>query len=211
LRGNIGASGNAGSTAEVSLCYDVQNGNVQITLDNSAGSGATTFQLVDNAYGMNSAQSVSVPAGATQAVTWYGDAGWYDASIRDANDPNFLRRIAGCVQTQSGTLLTDSAIGNTNGKFVPALASQGASYGTLRFDYVVPPWRHSPKNWVGIYPRGAQPTKGGYKSWAYLPKSTGSLLFSSTANSTLASGQYDAWLLFDDGYTPLAGPIAISI
>lgn len=160
---------------------------------------------------MNSAQSVSVPAGATRTVTWYGDAGWYDASIRDANDPGFLRRIAGCVQAQSGTLLTDSAIGNTNGKFVAALSSQGASYGTLRFDYVVPPWRHSPKNWVGIYPRGAQPTKGGYKSWAYLPKSTGSLLFSSTANSALASGQYDAWFLFDDGYTPLAGPVAITI
>ncbi|AOI62261.1 phospholipase C, phosphocholine-specific [Burkholderia territorii] len=211
FRGNVGASGNAGSSAEVSLCYDVQNGNVQITLDNTAGASATTFQLVDNAYGMNTPQSVSVPAGATQAVTWYGDAGWYDASIRDANDPNFLRRVAGCVQAQAGALLTDSAIGNTNGKFVPALSSQGASYGTLRFDYVVPPWRHSPKNWVGIYPRGAQPTKGGYKSWAYLPKSTGSLLFSTTANSALPSGQYDAWFLFDDGYTPLAGPVAISI
>ncbi|AFQ51694.1 putative phospholipase C [Burkholderia cepacia GG4] len=119
--------------------------------------------------------------------------------------------MAGCVQAQAGTLVTDSAIGNTNGKFVPVLASQGSSYGTLRFDYVVPPWRHSPKNWVGIYARGAQPTKGGYKSWAYLPKSTGSLLFSSTANSALAPGQYDAWFLFDDGYTPLAGPVAISI
>ena len=73
---------------------------------------------------MNTRQSYTVAAGATQAVTWYGDGGWYDASIRDANDPNFLRRVAGCVQTQSGTLLTDSAIGNTSKKFVAALASQ---------------------------------------------------------------------------------------
>ncbi|MCR5891107.1 MULTISPECIES: phospholipase C, phosphocholine-specific [Burkholderia] len=211
FRGSIGSSGNTGSTAEVSLCYDVANGNVQITLDNSAGSAATTFQLTDNAYGMNTRQSVTVAAGATQAVTWYGDGGWYDASIRDANDPNFLRRVAGCVQTQSGTLLTDSAIGNTGKKFVASLASQGSTFGTLRFDYVAPPWSHSPKNWVGIFAHGAQPTKGSYKSWAYLPKSTGSLLFSSTANSTLASGQYDAWYLFDDGYTPLAGPVTINI
>ncbi|MWN26222.1 DUF756 domain-containing protein, partial [Escherichia coli] len=44
FRGSIGSSGNTGSTAEISLCYDVANGNVQITLDNSAGASATTFQ-----------------------------------------------------------------------------------------------------------------------------------------------------------------------
>ncbi|HDR9881385.1 TPA: phospholipase C, phosphocholine-specific [Burkholderia cenocepacia] len=211
FRGNIGVSASEGSPAEVSLCYDVMNAHVQITLDNSAGSGVTTFQLFDNAYGMNSAQSVSVPAGTTQSITWYGDAGWYDASIRDANDSTFLRRIAGCVQAQMGALLTDSAIANTNGKFVPALSCQGASYSTLRFDYVVPPWWHSPKNWIGIYPHGAQATKRGYSSWAYVPKSSGSLLFSLTGSSTLEPGQYDAWLLFDDSYQPLAGPISFSI
>ncbi|AJY42588.1 phospholipase C, phosphocholine-specific [Burkholderia humptydooensis] len=211
FRGNIGAAGNVGSTAEISLCYDVANGNVQITLDNSAGLSATTFQLTDNAYGMNRPQSFTVAAGATQAVTWYGDGGWYDASIRDANDPNFLRRVAGCVQALAGALLTDSAIGNTSRKFVAALAAQGSTFSTLRFDYVAPPWSHSPKNWVGIYAPGAQPTKANYLSWAYLPKSTGSLLFSSTANCKLASGRYDAWFFFDDGYTPLAGPITIDV
>ncbi|RQZ14776.1 hypothetical protein DIE15_17490 [Burkholderia sp. Bp9031] len=56
------------------------------------------------------------------------------------------------------------------------------------------------RNWVGIYARGAQPTKGNDKSWASLPKSTGLLLFSPTTNTALASGRYDAWLLFDDGF-----------
>ena len=50
---------------------------------------------------MNTRQSYTVAAGATQAVTWYGDGGWYDASIRDANDPNFLRRVAGCVRRRN--------------------------------------------------------------------------------------------------------------
>ena len=64
---------------------------------------------------------------------------------------------------------------------------------------------------MGIFAHSSQPTKGSYKSWAYLPKSCGSLLFSSTANSSLAPGKYDAWFLFDDGYTPLAGPVTINI
>ncbi|KVT78855.1 phospholipase C, phosphocholine-specific [Burkholderia territorii] len=212
FRGSIGSSTNMGSAAEVSLCYDVSNGNVQITLDNTAGSSATTFQLTDNAYGMNTPQSFTVAAGATQRVTWYGDGGWYDVSIRDANDPNFLRRAAGCVQAQTGTLLTDSAIGNTSGKFVATLAAQGSTFSTLRFDYVVPPWSHSPANWVGIYTHGTIPAKGNSLSWAPLPKSAGSLLFSSTANQPVkSSGQYDAWYLFDGGYTTLAGPVTINI
>ena len=211
FRGSIGSSGTSGSLVEITLCYDVQNGNVRITLDNTRSTQPATFQLTDNAYGKNAYTSTTVAAGATSDVTWLGDAGWYDASIRVPDDANFFRRVAGCVQQLSGTLYTDSAIGNTT-QFVPALAMQGSTYATLRFDYVAPPWMHSPKNWVGVYSKGVKPGASASLAWVYAPKGVGSVMLASrSGNTALSSGQYDVWYLFDDGYTALCGPISLSI
>jgi phospholipase C len=94
-----------------------------------------------------------VASGEKQDVIWLGDAGGYDLSIRIASDVTYFRRVAGCVQPRSGVLWTDSAIANTS-QFVPKFSAQGTSSATLRFDYVTPPWWHSPKNWIGVYQRG---------------------------------------------------------
>ncbi|MGS0896748.1 phosphocholine-specific phospholipase C [Burkholderia stagnalis] len=210
-RGNLGSSGKAGSNAEIQICHNVQNGNIRITLDNTGSTTATTFQLTDNAYGKNKFVSLTIAAKQTQDVTWVSDAGWYDASIRVADDVNYFRRVAGCVQTLSGPWMTDSAIGNTS-QFVAAFATQGSTFTTLRFDYVAPPWQHSPKNWIAVYPKGATPEKGKYLAWVYATKSVGAVtLASRSGNAVLASGSYDLWYLFDDGYTPLAGPVTINL
>ena len=211
FRGNIGSSGTSGSLAEIQLGYDVQNGNVRITLDNSKSSRVGIFQLTDNAYKKNASASVNVAAGATQDVAWLGDAGWYDVAIRVADDVNYLRRVAGCVQLQSGSLLTDSAIGNTT-QFVPSFSVQGTTSATLRFDYVAPPWQHSPKNWIGVFKRGVKPSSASWLAWVYAPKSVGSVMLASrSGNAALASGQYDLWYLFDDGYGVLSGPVALNL
>ncbi|WP_323122012.1 phosphocholine-specific phospholipase C [Burkholderia alba] len=212
LRGGVGASGQAGSSAEIQVCYDVRNGNIRITLDNSKGSRPGAFQLTDNAYRQNPYTTVTVAAGATQDVVWLGDAGWYDVSIRVADDAAYFRRVAGCVQPQTGALLTDSAIGNTS-QFVPMFSAQGATFATLRFDYVTPPWRQSPKNWIGVYKRGATPgSQTPSLAWVYAPKGAGSVLLASRGgNAVLPSGQYDLWYLFDDAYQALSGPIPLSL
>ncbi|WP_133646564.1 phosphocholine-specific phospholipase C [Paraburkholderia flava] len=212
FRGSIGSAGTTGAHAEINACYDVQNGNVRLTLDNTTGTQPATFQLTDNAYGKNPFTAVTVAAGTSTNVTWLGNAGWYDASIRVADDVNFFRRIAGCVQQQTGTLYTDPAIGNTT-QFVPLLAIQGSTYATLRFDYVAPPWLHSPKNWVGVYKKGVKPSGSPASlAWAYAPESAGSVtLTSRSGNTALPSGQYDVWYLFDDGYKGLVGPISLSL
>lgn len=98
LCGNIGVVGSVGLMVEVSFCYDVQNGNVLIMLDNVVGVSVMMFQFVDNVYGMNSVQLVSVLVGVMWIVMWYGDVGWYDVSICDVNDFGFLCCIVGCVQ-----------------------------------------------------------------------------------------------------------------
>lgn len=211
LRGGIGA-GQFGSAAEVRLCYDVHNGNIRITIDNTSGSQAGMFRLTDNAYGKNPDATVTVAAGASQDVVWTGDVGWYDVSVRAADDVAYFRRVAGCVQAQTGALLTDSAIGNTS-QFKPRFTAQGENIAALRFDYVTPPWRHSPKNWIGVYKRGTQPgADNSSLAWVYAPRGAGSVMLGSrSGNATLPSGQYDLWYLFDDGYQALAGPIPFTL
>ncbi|WP_186182702.1 phosphocholine-specific phospholipase C [Burkholderia gladioli] len=212
-RGNLGSSGSDGSNAEIQICHDVRNGDIRITLDNSGSNLPSTFQLTDNAYGRNAFLTRTVPAKQSYDVTWAGDAGWYDVGIRVADDVDFFRRVAGCVQTLSGPWKTDSAIGNTS-RFAPAVAKQGSTSATLRFDYVAPPWNHSPKNWIGVYPRGASYGKAQLLGWVYAEKSVGSVMYASRkGNATLPAGQYDLWFMSDDSYTqPLLGkPIPLTL
>lgn len=210
FRGNLIAPGSSGPAPEVETCYNVEDASIQITLDNSLGTQPCTFVVTDNAYQTNKSVTVSVGAGMTQAIVWPGCYGWHDASIRIAGDVNYFRRIAGCVQAQTGPWKTDPAIGNA-ALFGPALSIQGATYATLRFDYVAPPWNHSPKNWIGVYAKGATPGSVNSLQWVYAPRNAGSVLLSTYGGTALPSGQYDVWYLFDDGYTTLAGPLSLTI
>ena len=77
------------------------------------GKQACTFTVTDNAYG-GAASTHTVGAGATAAASRPLGAsfGWYDLSIRSSGDSQFLRRIAGHVETGVASR-TDPVIGRT--------------------------------------------------------------------------------------------------
>lgn len=222
FRGNAKAASLPLSAAEVITCYDVGAGAIRLTLDNSDGRRPCTFLVTDNAYAANKPVSITVAAGSQATVDWAGapvadsvsgastSSGWYDASIRIDGDPYFFRRVAGCVQPDHGPLYTDPAIGNV-ALFKPALSLYGKTRDALRWDYVVPPWHHRPANWIGIYAKGAVPGVPVSLQWAYAPRGAGSVMLSDFLKAPIPPGTYDAYLLFDDGYTILDGPLTLTI
>lgn len=78
----------------------------------------------------------------------------------------------------------------------------------LELRYAVAASKVKAKNWVGIWSRGSQPGQQKWLLWQYAAQSSGSLSF---ATSGLGPGQYEAWLLYDDGYVLLGGPLPFSI
>ncbi|MGO4700750.1 phosphocholine-specific phospholipase C [Dyella sp. 2RAB6] len=202
FRGNVNAMTQSGQAPEVATSQHALRGNLMIKLDNRASLSDCVFQLTDNAYDENEPLQIRVEAGCERSIEWQGSAGWYDASIRVAGDAVYFRRVAGCVQHRPRQPMTDPAIGNDR-LFRASLALHGTRYETLRFDYVTPPWRHRPKNWVGVFAAGAAPTKANLLRWVYAPRGVGSVMLSAAAGGALPPGRYDAWYFFDDGYTTL--------
>jgi phospholipase C len=222
FRGNVNTAKTSAGKPEVMTCYDVDTGAIRLTLDNSSARQPCVFLVTDNVYAANKPVSLSVAAGSTATLEWASapvvnpvsklseSSGWYDASIRLAGDASYFRRVAGCVQPKSGALYSDPAIGNA-ALFKPSLSLQGTSFETMRWDYVAPPWRHRPKNWIGIYPAGATPGKTDSLQWAYAPRGIGSILLSDFERARLMPGTYDAYFLFDDGYQVLNGPLTFTV
>lgn len=202
FRGDVNAMVQSGQAAEVTTSHHVLHGNLLIKLDNRASLSDCVFQIADNAYYENDPLQVRVEAGCERTVEWRGCAGWYDASIRIAGDAIYFRRVAGCVQHRLRSLSTDPAIGSDE-KFAAQVSVHGHSYDTVRFDYATPPWHHRPKNWIGVFPAGAAPTRANLLQWVYAPRGVGSVMLSTSGNAPLRSGRYDAWYFFDDGYTTL--------
>jgi phospholipase C len=201
FRGDVNAMVQSGQAPEVVTSQHALRGNLLIKLDNRASLSACIFQLTDNAYDENEPLQIRVDAGSERTIEWQSSAGWYDASIRVAGDATYFRRVAGCVQHRLRDPMTDPAIGNDR-LFRASFAIHGNTYETLRFDYATPPWRHSPKNWLGVFPAGAVPSKANLLRWVYAPRGVGSVMLSASTGDALPSGRYDAWYFFDDGYTP---------
>ena len=75
------------------------------------------------------------------------------------------------------------------------------------------------KNWVGIYRHGVKPGGGSSSlDWRYAPDATGSFTWGPSTRdgwtqeaSSIAAGDLDVYLLANDGYRVLAGPIALSV
>jgi len=202
FRGDVKAMVSSGQAPEVTTSHHVLHGNILIKLDNRASLSACVFQLNDNAYYENDPLQLRVEAGCERIIEWQGCYGWYDASIRLAGEPAYFRRVAGCVQQSFRSPSTAPAIGDDR-MFRPLFTIRGNSYSTLRFDYAVPPWHHRPKNWLGIFPAGSAPTKANLLQWVYAPRGVGSVMLAISGSAPLASGRYDAWYFFDDGYSPL--------
>lgn len=62
------------------------------------------------------------------------------------------------------------------------------------------------KNWVGVYPRGVLPgDPQGSTQWHYTPEAAGEVSF------VLPAGEWDAYLLADDGYDVISGPLELTV
>jgi phospholipase C len=92
-------AGQKGEAAEVASIPSARGRAVRLTLRNN-GTTPLTFEVSANAYGPADAQRVVVPAGNQRFVRWETQAheGWYDVTIRVAEDTSFHRRLAGHLE-----------------------------------------------------------------------------------------------------------------
>ncbi|MDH6124847.1 alkaline phosphatase family protein [Kitasatospora sp. GP82] len=120
----------------------------------------------------------------------------------------------------SGITANDTYATPLNDAFVPVSApaptstlttstptvTNGAS---VTFQYSTPAASTSSTNWIGIYPSGVTPGQKSSLTWQYAPNSSGSQTF---ATSNLPGpGTYAVWYLYNNGYTPLAGPLGLTV
>lgn len=210
LRQFAGATTATAARPEVRVEYDTSIPGVLLYLSNAGGTQACTFSVSDNAYG-GPANTHIVAAGATIAVSRALGAsfGWYDLSVRSSSDSQYLRRIAGHVETGQASR-TDPQIGTNRSQFSPlwaasAYVQRGQGY-TL--NYSAPSGRADAGNWIGIYAPGTSPGKNPAALWAYAPQAGGSWVADSGA---LAVNDYTAWYLYRDGYEVLGGPLPFCV
>ncbi len=98
--------------AEIRVCYDVANGDVYTSFINS-GKKPVTFVITPNAYYTNNEKwTLTVPAGSQVEQSWAlkASGAWYDFTARLNEDPAYLRRFAGRVETGKPSV-TDPAMG----------------------------------------------------------------------------------------------------
>ncbi|NUR29940.1 MAG: hypothetical protein HOV83_29500 [Catenulispora sp.] len=77
----------------------------------------------------------------------------------------------------------------------------------ITFSYTTPAATNSTKNWIGVYKPGDTPGAQASTAWQYTPGTSGSATF--TAN--YGAGTYKVYYFYNDGYTVLAGPLAITL
>ena len=194
---------------ELQTSYNVANDSIWLTLSNLGGQQACQFTITDNAYGA-SAASYSVSAGQTLAISCLltDSFGWYDYTVSCNADAAWSRRVAGHLETGVASRV-DPMIGTNKSKPVfETITPHVAKGAALTFNYNAPSGKLDPKNWVGLYATGHTPGNGASTLWSYTPDTNGSASFSTSA---LAAGNYNAWYLYQDGYTVLAGPVAVSV
>jgi endonuclease/exonuclease/phosphatase family metal-dependent hydrolase len=74
------------------------------------------------------------------------------------------------------------------------------------------------RNWIGIYRDGVVPGGPASLDWRYVPDQTGEVTWNPSTRdgwtrntAAMGAGEYDVYLLEDDGYNVLAGPIDITV
>ncbi|MBI3231359.1 MAG: DUF756 domain-containing protein [Burkholderiales bacterium] len=157
-------------------------------------------------------QTQNVQVGAGQIVnlryplaTSYG---WYDLAIQCGNSAQFLRHIAGHVETGKASR-TDPLLGSAAG-VASLVVTTGAvkRNSTIVLGYSVPAAKVDGQNWIGIYRAGSTPGGVGSLLWQYAPLASGALTFDTTK---LEVGDYDAYMLYQNGYVKLAGPCSFKV
>ncbi|HEX4705611.1 MAG TPA: alkaline phosphatase family protein, partial [Pseudonocardiaceae bacterium] len=197
----------------------------------SAGNGnATSRQVQDGWLKQTIAPIIASPAWRTQRslliVTWDEDmtdadnhvatvmvgsqgsvpAGYTDSTRYDHySTGRTIENALGLAPiTANDRYATPFAFGGTASSTLTATQSGS----TVTFQYATPAATTSTTNWIGIYPAGATPGTQGSTSWQYAPNPSGTLSFSTAG---LAAGSYNAWYLYDNGYTALAGPVPFAV
>ncbi len=97
--------------AEIRVCYDIANGDVYTSFINS-GKKACTFVITPNAYYTNNEKwTLTVPAGSQVEQSWSlkASGAWFDFTARLNEDPAYIRRFAGRVETGKPSV-TDPAM-----------------------------------------------------------------------------------------------------
>lgn len=78
--------------------------------------------------------------------------------------------------------------------------------GTVTFSYTAS--AVNAENWVGLYPHGDAPGSVASTVWAYTPDASGTVTLSTAG---VAPGTYDAYLLYDNAYGIMAGPVTVTV
>jgi hypothetical protein len=98
----------------------------------------------------------------------------------------------------------------TSGAAVSSLSTATpvvANGSTVTFNFATPAASNSPTNWVGIYRAGTTPGNGSSIDWHYTPGTSGTVNFT----ASYGAGSYQAYYLANDGYSVLAGPVALTL
>jgi len=110
--GDLALARTEGLGAEIRVCYDIANGDVYTSFINS-GTRPCTFVITPNAYYTNNEKwTITVPAGSQVEQSWSlkASGNWYDFTARLNEDPAYIRRFAGRVETGKASV-TDPAMG----------------------------------------------------------------------------------------------------
>jgi phospholipase C len=103
----------AAANPEARLLYDALHGGIYIKLRNP-GPAAVRFSITANAYFAGRAHTIEVPAEGDTGhyVPLDRTAHWYDFNVTVADNPSYLRRFAGRVETGKPSW-SDPALGGT--------------------------------------------------------------------------------------------------
>jgi phospholipase C len=95
----------AQSNPDVSVDYDPANKQLVVTLTNG-GARPATFSLVPNAYTQAAVADVTVVARSQTRLNWLVSTtgGWYDFSVMVKGAPEYVRRLAGRLETGSASV-----------------------------------------------------------------------------------------------------------
>lgn len=194
---------------QVSASHNGTNGSLRLTLVNNDQASACVFTLQDKAYGRAPlSYSVAAGQGLTLDISLASSFGWYDFSVSINLDAQYIRRLAGHVETGQ-TSQTDPAIGRKANQQALSTSTPRVTRGSaISFHYVAPAGKLDGQNWVGLYPVGKTPGSVNSLLWSYCGAASGDVSF---ATSNLAVGNYAAWYLYQNGYAVLAGPVNFTV
>ncbi|MFZ6745896.1 phosphocholine-specific phospholipase C [Undibacterium sp. JH2W] len=207
-----------GSTAatvkpEVQAVHDSSSGKLVLTLSNVDNVQPCNFTVSDNAYG-SLASTYALAGGQSLRLEYplISSFGWYDFSITSNVDTQFLRRIAGHVEataSNSNNNRTDPLIGGKRNDARLSTTTPSISRGSnVVASYSALPAQVNAKNWIGVYAAGAVPGTVNSLTWQYAGNPQGSVALNT---ASLAAGNYALWYLYNDSYSVLAGPVALTI